>query len=67
MHSKPCDSLALICVRKSASASAASGRAHRTLCVVAPSAHQSPSRNGRAQLGAPYLEARRLCSSTGTE
>jgi hypothetical protein len=50
----------LVGARKSASASAASGRAHRTLCVVAPSAPQSPSRHGRGQPRAPYLEARRL-------
>jgi hypothetical protein len=34
----------VFCARKSASASAAGGRAHRTLCLVAPSARPSPSR-----------------------
>ena len=56
-----------IWMRKSASSSAASGRARRTLCVVAPSARQSPSRCGRGQPRAPYLNIRRLRPSAETE
>jgi hypothetical protein len=45
--------------RMSVSASAASAKAHTTLCVVEYSARQSPSQNGRGQLGVPLSEARR--------
>ena len=49
----------LVGARKSASTSAASGRAHRTLCEVATGARQSPSRKGREQPRAPYLNKRK--------
>jgi hypothetical protein len=67
MHSWSFDSLALVCVRKSASASAAGGREHRTLCVVGPSARQSPSRYGRGSGSCAKSQYNKVARQRGNE